>query len=173
MNLMLSVNVVEPPVNSALNHYVLQPTCYTDCYFVDVPAKIVLSEFIAAFFNTPLFRLERLMLASVASKPTSAKDVTNIAEGKSDVFAVWSGECRDEYQLLMSVADGPIRSWWMVSPKNDNQEYSRLYFGSVYLPKSVSSVGEPKMGAIFHIFLSFHKLYSRTLLWLAKRELKK
>lgn len=170
---MPSVNVVEPPENSALSHYALQPTCYTDCYFVDVPAKIDLSEFIAAFFYTPLLRLERLMLAHIASKPTSTEDVIKIAEGKSDAFAVWSVEFRDEYQLLMSVADGPIRSWWMVSPKKDNQNFSRLYFGSAYLPKSVGSAGKPKMGAIFHMFLSFHKLYSRTLLWLVKRELEK
>lgn len=166
---MRSVSTGEIPENGALMSYALRPGCYTDCYFVDVPGQVVLSDFISTFFNTPLFRVERFILAVVASQPTTIEDVKNISEGKSDRFAVWKVESRDDFQLMMSVGDGPIRSWWMVSPGLNNNEYSRIYFGSAVLSTTVDSAGAPKIGAFFRIFLGFHKAYAYSLHWLAKR----
>lgn len=62
---------------------------YTDCYGIKLDHAITLPEFIAAFYTTPLFRLERLMLAITPKGRMKDADVTAMASGESDTMAIW------------------------------------------------------------------------------------
>lgn len=168
---MFSVKTGEIPETGSLAKYRDHPGCYTDCFFVDVPGDISLSEYISAFFNNFPMRVERSMLTLLASKPSSIEDVQHLALGTNDKLAIWETEEREQNQLLMSVGNGPIRSWWMIAPPSNNEKHTRLFFGSAFLPRSENSSGEPKKGIIFHALLGFHKFYSRLLLWMVKRNL--
>ena len=64
-------------------------------------------ELIHSFFTTPIFRLERKILAIFASSPTTDLDVASLASGDGSTFAMWKVETRQEDQVIMAVGDGP------------------------------------------------------------------
>lgn len=169
----MSVKSGSIPEGAMLGTYAAKSGCYTDCFFVDVPGPVNLSDFILNFFNTPVFRLERKLLNLFGSHPSTNDDVVNLASGAGDSLAIWKVEKRNNDQLIMAVGKGPIRSWLMVSPTEINANTSRIYFGSAVLPTSFDPSGEPKMDKLLHLLLGFHKLYSRILLGSAKRRLLK
>ncbi len=168
---MHSVKSAIIPENGLIQTYASQKDCYVDCYYTDVPKHVRLEEFIVAFFTTPVFRLERKLLGIFASRPSTDTDVKNLAQGSSDVLAFWKIELREDNQLLLAVVNSPIRSWLMIAPLADDANQTRLYFGSVVLPKINKDTGEAKMGLLFNSLLGFHKVYSKILLSLAKRRL--
>ena len=88
-------------------------------------------------------------------------------------FSIWKVEERNKNQMLMSVGNGPIRTWLMYSSSGISSGTTRLFFGSAVLPTRRDASGDHKMGRSFHILLGFHKIYSRILLWSAKQKLKK
>ena len=169
----MSVKIVEIPENGFLNAYDLKSGCYTDCFCIDVPGSINFPTYVYAFFNTPVFKLERVLLRLLASSPSSETDVANLASGTSDVLSMWNVEERNENQMLMSVGNGPIRTWLMCSSSDISSGTTRLFFGSAVLPTRRDASGDHKMGRSFHILLGFHKIYSRILLWSAKQKLQK
>jgi hypothetical protein len=168
---MFSTKIGILPQAAFLQAYADQAGCFTDCYYVDVPKSVSISETISAFFTTPVFRLERVLLGIFARKPSTDQDVENLASGRSTGLAFWRTERRDQTQLLLAVGDGPIRTWLMVEPANTAQAKTRIYFGSAVMPQGVSADGAPQIGLMFRAFLGFHMLYSRLLLTLARRRL--
>lgn len=168
---MFSIRTVAIPENALLQTYASRQGCYTDCYYAEVPKHVLLEELIFAFFTTPVFRLERKLLSWFASHPSTTTDVENLASGARDTLAFWKVEVREENQLIMVVANGPIRSWLMVEPFAKDQNQTRLYFGSAVLPGMNKKIGEAKMGLLFYFLRGFHKIYSRVLLGLARRSL--
>lgn len=168
---MFSIRTATIPENGLLQTYASRQGCYTDCYYADVPKHVLLEELILAFFTTPVFRLERKLLGLFASHPSTTTDVESLASGASDTLAFWKVEAREENQLIMVVANGPIRSWLMVDPLAKGQNQTRLYFGSAVLSRMNKKTGEAKMDLLFYSLLGFHKMYSRILLGLARRSL--
>src|SRR5688572_5192437 len=133
---------------------------YADCYVTELAQAISHAEFVEAFYTTGLFKLERLVLEWLVSKPSTDAQAAQLAAGTRDSFAAWSVEGRAADQLLMTDFQGRTRSWLMVAPHSAGGEAgTRLYFGSAVVPRAGRS-GPPKMGLVFQLLLGFHKLYS-------------
>jgi hypothetical protein len=133
------------------------------------PKGVTLESYINAFFNTWLFRIERMILNTAAKKPASDEDIARLAQGTSNTMSAWQVERRDADQILLEVPQTPIRTWLMRSGEG---EKTQLYFGSAILPDAVDRNGNAKMPFLFHALLGFHKLYARALLFSAKRALR-
>ena len=169
---MNSIQLGEPPQNALLGKY-QQQGAYTDCYFVVVPRAISHSEYVEAFYTTPLFRIERFILAALVSRPSTDRQAGQLARGEVDAFAAWSVEGRTENQLLLCDFLGRTRSWLMTDTgKQGNLASTRLYFGSAVVPEKNAKTGKVSFGFGFHALLGFHRLYSRALLRSAVSRLK-
>jgi hypothetical protein len=164
---MFSVERCSVPTNTLLDKYSSMKGAYVDCYSTEFPGRISFSEFIFAFYTTLLFKLERLILKWMVSKPSTDTQAKHLAEGVIEKFAAWHVENRGENEILMCDFRGRTRSWLMVLPVSaDNNPRTRLYFGSAIVPIQNSETGEPSLG--FQSLLGFHKIYSILLLHFAK-----
>lgn len=141
---------------------------YTDCYYMDMPRHISMSEYICTFYTTPLFKVERKILSLTVGKHSSDEGAQNLAQGREANFAAWSVEDRSSNQLLMSDFLGRTRSWLMAEPL---QSSTRLYFGSAVAPKSKSADGTASFGFAFHALNGFHHLYTKALMRAAQARL--
>ncbi len=154
------------PDGALLDSYRQDAGNFTDCYGVEVSGKVPLSDFVAAFYTTRLFKLERGLLSLILRKSATDEDAECLAKGHSDTYSAWTVEARDDTQLLMCPVDGKTRSWFMVE-SIEATETTRLYFGSAV-------VARPKTGfsaMAFTPLLWFHELYSLALLSAAKSRL--
>ncbi len=142
---------------------------YTDCFVTDISEGVSISEFISAFFGSPVLRLERRLLALISAKSTAA-DVAAVANGTGTKIALWTVDQRDDTQIILKAASGGIRTWMMVS--RTSEETTRLYFGSALVPEA-SENGEIKLRFSTRALMGFHKLYSRIVLWSARKQLHK
>lgn len=157
------------PANALLTTYA-DAGAYTDCFTTDIPRTVSHAEFVEAFYTGRLFKLERLLLRVLLSKPSTDLQARQLAAGELNEFAAWRVEARAEDQLLMCAIDGRTRSWLMVSAA-EVPGGTRLYFGSAVVPSRNASTGKSEMGFVFKALLGFHKLYSRALLSAAARRL--
>ena len=146
-------------------HPTQQPGGYVDCYTRTVPAAVSLSDYVYAFYTTPVFRLERWILAALV-KPSTDADARYLADGKQTNFAAWRLEDRTADELLMCDLGSRTRSWFMVTKEAN---VTRLWFGSAVTPQVVDGV--PTMGSTYRWLLPVHKMYSRILLDAAARSL--
>jgi hypothetical protein len=152
------------PEHALLGRYA-QAGAYTDCYTTEVAKSVSHAEYVEAFYTTSVFKLERLLLAWLASKPSSDAQARQLAAGELDSFAAWGVEERSVDQLLMSDFRGRTRSWLMVAPgRNGGAATTHLYFGSAVVPTVDKASGQARLGFALRALLSFHKLYSRVLL---------
>jgi len=160
------------PENAFLQRYAKRPGHYTDCYATDVESSVGLEDFITAFYRSPVFKIERMILKLVLSKPSKDHEVEDLAKNRTSEFAAWSVEARDDSQILLQDFSGNTRSWLMVASSGQQENHTRLYFGSAVIP-GIDETGEAKpMGLVFKSLMGFHKLYSRLLLRFAKSNLK-
>lgn len=143
---------------------------YTDCYVTTLDRPLTLAAYVDAFYTTPLFKLERLVLAAFARRPSTDLQVRQLATGERDSFAAWRVEAREKDQILLADMTGRTRSWLMVAPAGDG-ESTQLHFGSAVLPVAAPATGTRRMGFVFRALLGFHTLYARALLWSARRKL--
>lgn len=141
---------------------------YADCYVVEVPQAVSHADFVEAFYTTWLFRLERVLLAWLVSKPSTDAEARALARGERTTFAAWNVEERVGNQLVMRDFQGKTCSWLMVEPLPAS---TRLYFGSGIASRVDRVTGEKRMGRGFSLLLGFHKLYSRALLGAARSRL--
>lgn len=147
---------------------------HTDCFSVSVTGSVTLAEYVVAFYTTPLFRLERIILKYLARRPSSDAEAARMVDGSSDSFAAWEVEGRCTDQLLMCDFRGRTRSWFMVAAERPADEATtRLYFGSAIVPVRDRTSGRLEMGKGYSMLLSFHKYYSIALLKAAKVRLEK
>ncbi len=145
---------------------------HTDCFYVDLPWNVTLEQFISAFYTTSLFKIERAILSVTVRKPSTDEGALLLAQNKTQSFAAWSVEGRTLNQILLRDYMGKTKSWLMVEAISINATpATRLYFGSVIVPKKVSEDGRIFIGTIFHLFGGFHKVYSRALLRAAYKKL--
>jgi hypothetical protein len=162
---MPDVYACELPRQSLLSPYATAGD-YTDCFTTEIPRGATHAEFVAAFYNTRLFKLERLILAFIG-KPSTDAGARELAEGKRAAFAAWTVERRAVDQLLLCDFQGKTRSWLMVESKGAT---TRLYFGSAVV-KPRGGNGEKRMTGGFQALLGFHTRYSQALLSAARRAL--
>ncbi|MCC6562852.1 MAG: hypothetical protein IT478_15950, partial [Xanthomonadales bacterium] len=85
------VHRVELPAQAFLRRY-LRDGHYADCYVVDLPEVVSQAQFIEAFYTTPLFKLERAILAAVVRRPSTDDDARALARGDRSAFAAWTVE---------------------------------------------------------------------------------
>lgn len=170
---MPSIHRCELPHGALLEKYQSRGA-YADCYVTEMARPVSQAEYVQAFYTTPLFKVERRLLAWFVSKPSTDAQASQLASGTVDSFAAWSVEERREDQLLMCDFQGRTRSWLMVvAAQGGNSGCTRLYFGSAVVPAraAISSAQTPGLGLPFRLLLGFHKLYSRALLFSAKSRL--
>lgn len=150
------------PPGALLSRYA-SGTGYTDCFVVTVPGRIPQAAFVEAFYTTALFRLERLVLAMLLSRPSTDLEARRLAAGETDRFAAWTVEGRDADQILMCDFLGSTRSWLMSAA---DPASTTFWFGTAVVPRKGGG-----LGAGFRAMLPFHRLYARALLRAAVRRL--
>lgn len=150
------------PANALLRRYAGQG-CYTDCFTTVVPRDAMHAEYVEAFFTTPVFRLERLVLVLIR-RPSTDAHAAALARGERDSFAAWDVEARAPEQVLLRDLYGSTRAWLMTAP---DARGTRLYFGSAVVKRDRAG----RMPGNFSLLLGFHVLYSRILLGAAARRL--
>jgi len=128
---MIPAQKIPIPVNTMLDKYTSITGAYTDCYVTEVSREATFPEFIFAFYTTPLFKLERLILLTVL-KPSSDLQARQLADDKIKKFAAWTVEDRSDNELLMCDFLSRTRSWLMAVKAGDE---TKLYFGSAVVPK--------------------------------------
>lgn len=167
----MSIESCDLPDGALLGRYAINGG-YTDCYATDVSAAVSQAQYVSAFYTTPLFKLERVILKVALSMPSTDSQAEQLAEGAINAFAAWRVEDRTENQLLLTDFRGRTRSWLMVAPITvEGGVRTRLYFGSAVVPVKNAGNGKPAMGLGFRLLLGFHKLYSVALLRAARARL--
>ena len=165
---MFSIEKCAVPTNAMLANYSMDGT-YTDCYTTEIPGLITFPEFVFAFYTTLIFKLERLILKWMVSKPSTDAQARQLADGEIEKFAAWHVENKSKNEILMCDFLGRTRSWLMVAPVNTaSGARTHLYFGSAVVPIRNSKTGELSLGFGFQALLGFHKIYSVLLLHFAK-----
>lgn len=162
---MFSIEPCKLPPEALLNSY-SNSGAYTDCYRTEFPGTVTQVQYVCAFYTTFLFRLERMILSWLVSKPSSDDEARQLAEGSTNLFAAWQVESRCEDQLLLSDFRGRTRSWLMAVPVgHGGDKGTYLYFGSAITTVQNPKTGRMILGTGFHALLGFHKIYSRLLLY--------
>ncbi|MBC7682932.1 MAG: hypothetical protein H7172_11400 [Ferruginibacter sp.] len=154
----------EVPPHSLLLRYC--DSGYTDCYVTELPFPVTAAQFIEAFYTTPLFKLERLLLSAMLRRPSSDAQAQELGLGCRHSFAIWSVEAREKDQTIL--AAGRTRSWLSVTP--GEPVGTRLFFGTAVVPRHSAS-GAQAMGFWFWALGAFHRVYSRALLRSARSRL--
>ncbi|MFM5924337.1 MAG: hypothetical protein ACKOPG_09145 [Novosphingobium sp.] len=150
------------PEGSLLDSYRVEGG-YVDCFSIDLPNAVTLSELIVAFYTSSVFRPERWLLGALLRKRADNNDVARLAAGETGRFSAWTVEARRNDEILLCDFRGQTRSWLMVRPM---ERGTRLHFGSAVVPAK-SRVDRLVFGAL----LGFHRAYSRVLLRGAVRQL--
>lgn len=159
------------PVGALLASYA-EAGAFTDCYATCVDGAVSLERFVAAFYSSPEFRPERVLIGLLMpDRRAGAAEVAAIASGNSTGFSAWTVEARSEDQILLCDFQRRTRSWLMVRPAA-GADSTRLYFGSAVVRIGRSAPSRWGEVAAFNGLLWFHKLYSRALLNGAARRLR-
>ena len=165
---MLTIQKSPAPANALIHKYTSMPGAYTDCYLTEIPAQVSFSEYVFAFYTTPLFKVERLILTLTVQKPSTDTQARELSDAKRDSIAAWTVEARSENQILMCDFASSTRSWLMTI---STETGTRLYFGSAVVPHRIAKDGKPSLGFFFTALLGFHKVYSVLLLYSARTKL--
>ena len=168
---MIVITPTVMPRDALLRRYE-QDGSFTDCYCMELPGVISMAEYIAAFYTTALFKVERRILALAAGTPSTDRNAEELVLGQASSFSAWKVEDRTANQLLLSDIRWRTRSWLMVEPMNKaGSSATRLYFGSAVLPTSRPASGKSSLGFVFHALSGFHHLYTRALMRAAQMKL--
>ena len=161
---MPAIHSCELPADALLNRY-SGSGALADCYVAEIAGAVSHAEFVEAFYTSAAFKLERLILRLLVSRPSTDAEAQQLAQRKRDSFAAWSVEARATDQLLLSDFTGRTKSWLMVAaPQNAGSSGTRLFFGSAVVPVRSAGAGRTSLGFVFTALLRFHKMYSRILL---------
>lgn len=174
---MAIIRQIDPPKYSLLKDW--QPglvrdesKSYRDCFITDVEHEVDLADFVFAFYTSHLFRLERLILSLAIKSRITEDHARALADGSSDSFAVWTVGERRSNELILCDKFGTTRSWFQISkmPSTTNMA-TRMYFGSVVVVSSGEPDGCNNINLPVKLSLPFHRLYSRSLIKSAMRQL--
>ncbi len=164
---MVNVTAQDIPTGSLIAEQATQAGYYTDCFSCVVPGQVCLADYVTAFYTTPLFRAERLVLRLAARAPSTDAQARALAEGETERFAVWQVAARHDDEMLLAERSGRTKSWFKVAAQGAD---TQLFFGSVVVPVKAKS-GKMVLGPVFDSLLTAHGLYSRALLASASRRL--
>jgi hypothetical protein len=139
---------------------------YGDCFSVSVDRGVSLGDFVFAFYTSPVFRLERLILGLLLGARSTNVQARALADESAASFAVWYVGKRTATQLLMCDRYERTRSWFRVVPMNG--ERTLLQFGSAVADARQGHSNADEHGTGFRFMLRFHVLYSQLLLHAAK-----
>ena len=167
----MGVRKTQPPDGSLLHSFTALPGAHVDCYHADVDRRLDLTAYITTFFDTSVFRLERRILALAGQQYATTEDVNMLANDQCEHFATWQVEQRTDDELLMGVRGQPIKTWLFT--RENETGGAALYFGSAVIPEDTGTGGTPRISAIIRALTPLHKLYSRILLMLAARALRR
>ena len=106
------------PAGALLERYA-DSGAYTDCYVTELPGAVSQARFIEAFYTTPVFKLERLILRWLARRPSTDAEAAQLAAGTLTRFAAWDVEAREPAQLLLTDMHQRTRSWLMTAAADD------------------------------------------------------
>ena len=144
---------------------------YADCFAVTIGREVDLTDFVFAFYTSPVFWIEGFILHLLLGASSSKADARAVAGGTSETFSAWYVGQRTATQLLMCDRYERTRSWFCVAPATGGG--TRLQFGSAVAAKRDKKTGAPALGGGgFHFLLWFHILYSQVLLRAAKLNLR-
>jgi hypothetical protein len=101
-----AVRSVELPAWSLLARH-RGAECYRDAFAVEVAGAVSLAGFVARFYGSRAFWPERMALHLIGRGANRA-DIAALAEGRSDTFAAWSVEAREDARTD-SAASAPHR----------------------------------------------------------------
>jgi hypothetical protein len=141
---------------------------YHDCFRICVSGRVTLEQFVAAFYTSWLFRLERALQRVFLAIPSSDADAYALARGTRNSFAAWYVGARTPTELLMCDRWEHTRSSFRVGPDGDGG--TELCFGSAVAGRRRAN-GSFAMSPLFLALLGFHVLYSHLLLQAAARSL--
>jgi hypothetical protein len=136
---------------------------------VAVAQPVSLSDFVYAFYTSPVFRIERAILRILAGAPSADAEARAVADGSGSSFAIWLVGERTPTQLLMCDRFEKTRSWFQVVPLEGGGTVLR--FGSAVATSRDRQTGALSVGRGFRWLMGFHVLYSRILLNAARRGL--
>ena len=159
MKLFSSVSEAPLPRGALLQEFVDRGE-YTDCFVAEAGVDVSFAAYVEAFYTTPLFRLERLILKWLVSRPSSDEQARQLSMNEIHTFAAWHEHRRSDDQLIMMDFRWKTCSWFMLKPDNGA---CRLYFGSAVMRDVEASSGR-RMRWTYRSLLGFHRLYSRALL---------
>jgi hypothetical protein len=137
---------------------------YTDCFCAAVAGGFSHADYVEAFYTSPLFKLERMIISLFVRKPSTDAEAKALAHAQADRFSAWTVEARDTDQLLVCDYQGKTRSWLMVTHDGPS---TQLWFGTAIVKQKA------RLSLGFTVLLPFHWLYSRGLLWSAARNLQR
>ena|ERR1700683_2218159 len=169
---MFSITQQAVPDDALLRTYRggIRPECWEksgDCFAVTVDRITDLAAFVFAFYISPVFRIERLILRLLAGAPSTDTEARRLADGVGTTFAIWRVGERTATQLLVCDRYERTRSWFRVVPLNDGK--TLLQFGSAVASRSGSRPATRISGSVFRLLFKFHVVYSQVLLHSAKR----
>lgn len=138
-----------------------------DCFALVVDGPTDLAEFVFAFYTSPVFRIERLILGLLAGAPSTDSDARRVVEGAGTSFAIWRVGDRTPTQLLMCDRYERTRSWFKVVPLDAGK--TLLQFGSAVASRLDRKTESRSRGYLFRVLFKFHVVYSQIMLYAAKR----
>lgn len=138
---------------------------YTDCFASTQPGRFGLAALVEAVYTSPLFKLERWVLATLLRLPSTDAQARQVATGQAARFAAWRVEQRSDSQILLDA--GQTRLWLAVAAGPAGAASTTLLFGSAVLPQRPDG----GFGWVFHALLGAHRFYSRWLLAAAARRI--
>ncbi len=139
---------------------------YSDCFSVTVERTVSLADFVLAFYTSPVFRIERMILRGLAGCPSTDIEARAVAIGSGAAFAMWHVGDRTVTQLLMCDRYERTRSWFRVGPLDGG--WTLLQFGTAVAAVPDRQTGAMAMSGKFRLLMGFHVLYSQVLLHAAK-----
>jgi hypothetical protein len=146
-----------------------------DCFSISVDGAVTLSGFVYAFYTTPVFKFERMILRYLANAASTDAEAHSLAEAVSERFAVWQLGERSDSQLLMCDRYGRTRSWFAVVAQGTSERpRTLLRFGSavgVVRGRRSGASGASGASGGFRLLTKLHTGYSRILLRAAKAKL--
>ena len=159
----MQIDELPPPETSLIQKYRKAEGHYTDAFVTEAPEGVELPAYIAAFYTTPLFKAERILLRLGGIKSTD-DEVQALADGRRERFAAWTVEARTPDEILLRDGAGRTMSWLAL-------QQGKMWFGSVVVP--VRQRGKLTLGPVFNSLIGAHKVYSRMLLSAAAHRLRR
>lgn len=139
---------------------------YGDCFEVSVDRAVSLADYVFAFYTSPVFRIERMILRVLLMAPSTDGQAHAVAHGAGASFAVWYVGKRTATQLLMCDRYERTRSWFRAVPLDGGR--TLLQFGSAVAATSAGRTVARSTSRGSGLLLRFHVLYSQMLLHSAK-----